>query len=54
MDINNPVVEGFLDGGKLPCGDDNSIDTELVAWNRLSVMLNESVNAGQLFSQGVL
>ena len=54
MKIGTPVVEGFLDNGKLPCADDSTIDDGLVAWKRLKVMLDESVNAGSTFSQGIV
>ena len=51
MKIGNLVVMGFLDNGKLPCCDNSTLDTGNVAWNRFSVMLNESVNAGTTFPE---
>ena len=37
-----------------PTADNNSIDTGLVAWNKMKVMLDESVVAGQVFSNAII
>ena len=54
MKYVRPVIEGFLDNGKLPSADDSSIDTAMVAWDRLAVKLNHSVNAGTTFSKDIV
>ena len=52
--IGNPKIQGYLDNGRLPAADDGSIDSASVAWSRLQVKMQESVNAGQLFSRGIV
>ena len=54
MKIGRNSINGYLDSGKLPNADDSSIDTGMVAWDKLQHKINKSVNAGQLFSNGIV
>jgi len=54
MKLGDTVIEGSIDAGGLPTANNSSITTDFVAWKKLKTKLSEHVNAGQLFSNGVV
>ena len=54
-DDKTKYISGInADSGTYPSADNNSLDTGLVAWKRLQVLLKKSVDGGQCFSNGIV
>ena len=54
MKLGDVELGGSINAGSVPTADDGSITDDLVAWKKLKTKISESVNAGQVFSNGIV
>jgi hypothetical protein len=54
MKLGDVELGGSINAGSVPTANDSSITTDYVAWKKLKTKISESVNAGQVFSDGIV